>query len=149
MKDAAAKTFIFVYSLTFVGSRTGPKACLLLASSPCKMICLNTYSTRIKDAGIAIRHSRGYAFSILQGLEMGWKGWNRCVPSQEITLMNQFKAKISKIQFSPKSQKSQNGFANQPSPIFDAAHPFSRYLAPLGAKHLEKPQKKYKKHIRF
>ena len=32
-------------------------------------------STRIKDAGIAIRHSRGYTFSILQGLEMGWRGW--------------------------------------------------------------------------
>ena len=32
------------------------------------------FSTRIKDAGIAIRHSRGYIISILQGLEMGWKG---------------------------------------------------------------------------
>ena len=28
-------------------------------------------STRIKDAGIAIRHSRGYIISILQGLESG------------------------------------------------------------------------------
>ena len=31
------------------------------------------FSTRIKDAGIAIRHSRGYTFSILQALEMGWR----------------------------------------------------------------------------
>ena len=30
------------------------------------------YSTRIKDAGIAIRHSRGYIISILQGPERGW-----------------------------------------------------------------------------
>ena len=34
----------------------------------------------IKDAGIAIRHSRGCIISILQGLEMGWRGWSRCVP---------------------------------------------------------------------
>ena len=26
------------------------------------------------------RHSRGYIISILQGLEMGWRGWRRCVP---------------------------------------------------------------------
>ena len=44
-------------------------------------------STRIKDAGIAIRHSRGSIlfhtagsrkeayFSILQGPDMGWRGW--------------------------------------------------------------------------
>ena len=31
-------------------------------------------STRIKDAGIAIRHLQGHTISILQGLEMGWKG---------------------------------------------------------------------------
>ena len=31
-------------------------------------------STRIKDAGIAIRHSQGYIASILQGPEMGWRG---------------------------------------------------------------------------
>ena len=38
-------------------------------------------STRIKDAGKAIRHSQGYIiFPIPQGLEMGWRGWNRCVP---------------------------------------------------------------------
>ena len=36
-------------------------------------------STRIKDAGIAIRHSRRYTFPILQGLEMGWRGWTWCV----------------------------------------------------------------------
>ena len=32
-------------------------------------------STRIKDASIAIRHSRGYIISILQGPERGWRGW--------------------------------------------------------------------------
>ena len=39
-------------------------------------------STCIKDAGIAIRHSRGYTFlycrvqkSILQAPEMSWRGW--------------------------------------------------------------------------
>ena len=31
-------------------------------------------STRIKDAGIAIRHSRGYTFSILQGQEISCRG---------------------------------------------------------------------------
>ena len=36
-------------------------------------------STHIKDAGIAIRHSRGYIVSIRQGLEMGLREWNRCV----------------------------------------------------------------------
>ena len=36
-------------------------------------------STRIKDAGIAIRRSRGYIISILQGPEMGWRDLNRCV----------------------------------------------------------------------
>ena len=38
-----------------------------------------TLSTRIKDADIAIRHSRGYTFSILQGLEMGWRRWTQRV----------------------------------------------------------------------
>ena len=33
------------------------------------------FSTRIKDAGIAIRHSRGYIISILQGPEMSFRGW--------------------------------------------------------------------------
>ena len=32
-------------------------------------------STHMKDAGIAIRHLRGYIISILQGLEMGWRGY--------------------------------------------------------------------------
>ena len=31
-------------------------------------------TTRIKDAGIAIRHSQGYIISILQTAEMGWRG---------------------------------------------------------------------------
>ena len=37
------------------------------------------YSTRIKDAGVAIRHSRGYIISILQGPEMNLMEWNGCV----------------------------------------------------------------------
>ena len=32
-------------------------------------------STRIVDAGIAIRYSQGYITSFLQDLEMGWRGW--------------------------------------------------------------------------
>ena len=39
---------------------------------------VGTYSTRIKDADIAIRHSRGCTFSILQALEMGWGMWALC-----------------------------------------------------------------------
>ena len=35
----------------------------------------NDSSTRIKDAGIAIRHSRGRILSILQAPEMSWRGW--------------------------------------------------------------------------
>ena len=30
---------------------------------------------RIKDAGIVIRHSRGYIISRLQCPERGWRGW--------------------------------------------------------------------------
>ena len=44
----------------------------------------------------------------------------------------------------PKSQKFQNGFVDRPSPVFVTANPFSRYLAPLGAKYIEKMPKKYK-----
>merc|ERR1711965_739649 len=40
---------------------------------------LPSWSTRIEDAGIAIRHSRGYIISILQGPEMGLRGWTWCV----------------------------------------------------------------------
>ena len=87
-------------------------------------------STRIKDAGIAIRHSRGYIISILQGLEMGWRGWTWCVPSQEIIKMGQFRTKIIKMKVSLKRQKSQNGLANHPSPSFEAAHPFSQAQGP-------------------
>ena len=36
-------------------------------------------STRIKDAGIAIRHSGGYIISILQGPEMDLREWTWCV----------------------------------------------------------------------
>ena len=41
------------------------------------------YSTRIKDAGIAIRHSRGYIISILQGPETDLREWTRCVDTQK------------------------------------------------------------------
>ena len=37
------------------------------------------FSTRIKDAGIAIRHSQGYTFSILQGPETDLREWNRWI----------------------------------------------------------------------
>ena len=37
-----------------------------------------------------------------------------------------------------KSQKFQQGFVDHPSPVFVTANPFSRYLAPLGAKLIEK-----------
>ena len=40
-------------------------------------------STRIKDAGIAIRHSRGYTFSILQGPGTDLREWKRCVDAQK------------------------------------------------------------------
>ena len=40
-------------------------------------------STRIKDAGIAIRHSQGYTFSILQGPETDLREWTRCVDTQK------------------------------------------------------------------
>ena len=45
-----------------------------------KGLCQIYSSTRIKDAGIATRHSRGYIISILQGPEMGLREWTRCVP---------------------------------------------------------------------
>ena len=40
-------------------------------------------STRIKDAGIAIRHSRGYNFSILQGPDTDLREWNWWVHTQK------------------------------------------------------------------
>ena len=40
-------------------------------------------STRIKDASIAIRHSRGYTSSILQRPEMDFREWTRCVDTQQ------------------------------------------------------------------
>ena len=43
----------------------------------------NSLSTRIKDAGIAIRHSQGYTFSILQGPETDLREWTRCVDTQK------------------------------------------------------------------
>ena len=52
--------------------------------------------------------------------------------------MDQSSSKITKIWVRPNSSKPQNWFAKQPSPIFEAANPFSRYLAPLGAKYFNK-----------
>ena len=50
-------------------------------------------STRIKDAGIAIRHSRGYIISVLQGPERVGSGGTR-------REMDQFRSKITKIRVS-------------------------------------------------
>ena len=44
-------------------------------------------STRIKDAGMAIRHSRGYIISTLQGLQMGLREWTWCVPTAKNMLI--------------------------------------------------------------
>ena len=62
--------------------------------------------------------------------------------SQEITKMGRFGLKIIKIRVWPKSQKFQNGFVDQPSPVFVTVDPFVQYLAPLGAKYIEKMPKK-------
>ena len=78
-------------------------------------------STRIKDAGIAIRHSRGYIISILQGLEMGWKGRTWCVQDDKIIKKG---SQIIKKKGSPQSSKSQNGFVDHPSPILKQPPPF-------------------------
>ena len=51
--------------------------------------------TRIKDAGIAICNSEEGYFSILQGPEMGWRGWanvsthtqKEVVPKKEDTVL--------------------------------------------------------------
>ena len=57
-------------------------------------------STRIKDAGIAIRHSRGYIISILQGPEMGWRV-NAAVPNDgnrhNLTYMHPKKSRVKEI----------------------------------------------------
>ena len=71
-------------------------------------------STRIKDAGIAIRHSRGYIISILQGLEMGWKGRTCCVKGAKI------KKKVSQIikkGVRPKVQNPKMGLPITPRPF--------------------------------
>ena len=71
-----------------------------MLDSDIKIPGLQSLSTRMKDAGIAIRHSRGYIISTLQGLEMGWRGvWSRVSPYKMI----QFRSQITKIKVSPKS----------------------------------------------
>ena len=50
---------------------------------------MHVSSTRIKDAGIAIRHLRGYMISILQGPEMDFREWKRCVSRQKNRLILQ------------------------------------------------------------
>ena len=59
--------------------------------------------------------------------------------------ITQFRSKITKIRVWSKSQKFQDGFVDGPLPVFEAANPFSWYLAPLGAKHMEKKTNKYEK----
>ena len=54
-----------------------------LAKGECKVHDLANFSTRIKDAGIAIRHARGYIISILQGPETDLREWKRCVDTQK------------------------------------------------------------------
>ena len=61
---------------------------------------------------------------------------------QNLFKMIQFRPEITKIRAWPKSQKFQNGFADGPEPVFEAAHPFLRYLAPLRAKYMKKYMKK-------
>ena len=58
--------------------------------------------------------------------------------------MTNLDTKITKIEVRHKSQMSQNGFADHPSPIFAAAHVFFRYLASLGPKYWGKKQKTQK-----
>ena len=102
---------------------------------------LGALSTRIKDAGIVIRHSRGYIISILQGLEMGWRGLAAGVSRRK----SPKRIPKSSKRGSPKSSKSQNWFADHPSPILERPPPlfaiFGRasqifekmwVLAPLG-----------------
>ena len=59
--------------------------------------CMNkSSSTRIKDAGIAIRHSRGYMISILQGPEMGRRGGHQGDKTANICITRQIR--IQKMQ---------------------------------------------------
>ena len=70
-----------------------------------------SYPTRIKDAGMAIRHSRGYIISILQGLEMGCKGLPTGLRGPKI------KKKVSKTfkeAFCPKVKSSKLGLSITP-----------------------------------
>ena len=47
------------------------------------------FSTQIKDAGIAIHHSRGYIISILQGPEMGRRSGHQGYKSTKIAITRQ------------------------------------------------------------
>ena len=58
--------------------------------------------------------------------------------------IDKFRPEITKIRVWSKSQKFQNGFADHPSPFFEAANPFLQYLAPLGAKYIKKIMKNMK-----
>ena len=57
------------------------------------------YSTRIKDAGIAIRHSRGYTFFYTAGSGNGLEG-----VVGDGTLVNGLKTHLKKNMFHPSSQ---------------------------------------------
>ena len=56
-------------------------------------------STRIKDVGIAIRHSRGYIISIRQGPEMDSGGWSPLIHTKSKKI-GVFDTKIKKIRVS-------------------------------------------------
>ena len=75
-------------------------------------------STRIKDAGIAIRHSQGYIISILQGLEMGWRGWKWCVRGLKIMKkVNGLQTRLKKKHiFHPSSQARARSTGPGPGP---------------------------------
>ena len=90
---------------------------------------------------MGIRHTTGYIV-VPQSLELDWRdGTSYCVYKQDI-----FKRCI----FPLSTRIKDAGIAirhsqEYPSPVFVTAHPFLQYLAPLGAKYMEKRLKKYKK----
>ena len=57
------------------------------------------FSTSIKDAGIAIRHSQEYTLSILQGPEMDSRWWTQLIPTKSKKIVA-FESAIAKIKVS-------------------------------------------------
>ena len=68
-------------------------------------------STRIKDAGIAIRRSQGYIISILQGLEMGCNGLPTGSRGPKIKKKG---SQMSKNGFCPKAKSPKMGLPITP-----------------------------------